>query len=67
MKNNDLPEKLASPAKRALANARITSLKQLSTYTENEIAELHGIGKNALELLKKALAEKGWQFTRLKE
>jgi len=48
-KNTELPIKLASPARRAIKNAGITSLKQLSTFSEQEIADLHGIGKNALQ------------------
>lgn len=54
--------KLAAPARRALAHAGITSLKQLSGYTEAEIANLHGIGKNALDALKKAMVEQGLTF-----
>ncbi len=58
---NNLP-KLAAPARRALAGANITSLQVLSQHTEAEIAELHGIGKNALETLRQALAENGLSF-----
>ncbi|HYG14411.1 MAG TPA: DNA-directed RNA polymerase subunit alpha C-terminal domain-containing protein [Bacteroidia bacterium] len=54
--------KLSAPARRALTNAGITSLKQLSGYTEVEIANLHGIGKNALDALKKAMADLGLPF-----
>jgi len=60
-KNNSFP-KLAAPALRALANAKITRLAQLATYTEAEIAALHGIGNNALLTIKKALAEKKLAF-----
>ncbi len=55
-KTFDLP-KLAAPAQRALAKAGITTLHQLAAWTDQEIAELHGIGKNALDTLRKALAE----------
>ncbi len=44
--------KLASPARRALENAGIYSINQLSNYTENEIISLHGMGNNALEKIK---------------
>ncbi len=59
--STDLP-KLAAPAQRALANAGISTLQQLAKYQEQEITELHGIGKNALESLKTALREKGLSF-----
>ena len=51
------PVKLATPALRALANKKITTLQQLAMYSEKEIAALHGIGNNALIKLKTALAE----------
>lgn len=61
-KKTDLPLKLAKPAQRALANAGITSLKQLSEFDEQQIAALHGIGNDALSKLRQALAEKGLSF-----
>ncbi|HVN14121.1 MAG TPA: hypothetical protein VMT73_00150 [Anaerolineales bacterium] len=62
---SDLP-KLASPAQRALQNAGIRTLLQLSKYTENDIKRLHGIGPNALNALRRALAEKGLLFAKKK-
>lgn len=59
---NDLPEKLAKPAQRALASVGIDALKMLTEYTEQEVAELHGIGQNALKQLKAALEDKGLNF-----
>ena len=56
---NDLPRKLSAPALRALLNAKITSLKKLSTKTEKEILSLHGIGPASIPLLKSALKSKG--------
>jgi DNA-directed RNA polymerase alpha subunit len=44
-------------------NAGITTLKQLSKLSENEIAQLHGIGKTAIESLSKALIENGLSFS----
>jgi hypothetical protein len=58
---NDLP-KLAKPAERALYNAGLTSLKQITSFGENELLALHGIGKNAVETLRKSLAEQGLAF-----
>jgi DNA-directed RNA polymerase alpha subunit len=54
--------KLAAPALRALANAGISKLKELSRYSEKEIAELHGIGNNALMKIKEALNKKDISF-----
>lgn len=60
----EFPLNLAAPAQRALANAGITSLKQLCKYSEKEIANLHGMGPNALEKIKQSLREKGLSFAR---
>ena len=59
--NSDLP-RLASPAQRALAAAGITRLEQLTRISEAELAQLHGIGPNALKTLRLALEEKGLTF-----
>lgn len=61
-KKKDFPVPLAAPALRALANKKITTLQQLATYSEKEIAALHGIGNNALVKLKTALAQSEWSF-----
>lgn len=55
-------DKLAKPAQRALTNAGIETLEHLADLTEAEFMELHGIGKNALNTLKNAMAEKGLSF-----
>ncbi|MBB5395768.1 DNA-directed RNA polymerase subunit alpha C-terminal domain-containing protein [Mucilaginibacter sp. AK015] len=47
--------KLSQPAQRALANAGITGVRDLSRFTEKEIMKLHGIGKSAIPVLKEAL------------
>ena len=59
---SNLPAGLAQPAQRALASAGIESLEQLSQFSEAAIRKLHGIGPNALEKLRRALAEKGLSF-----
>lgn len=53
---------LAAPARRALENAGIRSLEQLSKRTETEILSLHGMGPSSMPKLKKALAENGMRF-----
>ena len=58
---DNLP-KLSAPARRALAAAGIQRLEQLTTVREAEIAQLHGIGPNALQQLRRALAANGLSF-----
>lgn len=57
-----IPGRISAPAQRALHNAGINSLKKLSAYTENEILQLHGIGKTAIPIFRDALKEKGLAF-----
>ncbi len=54
--------KIAAPARRALENKGIKSLKQLSHHTELEILELHGMGKTSIPKLKLALKSEGLKF-----
>jgi len=60
---SDLP-KLAAPAQRALDAAGIRRLDQLTRFSEDEIKQLHGIGPNALDQLRRSLAAKGLSFAR---
>ncbi|HAP36734.1 MAG TPA: hypothetical protein DCQ28_12660 [Bacteroidetes bacterium] len=53
--NFDIPKNIGKPAERALANAKISNLKQLSKWSEKEVAELHGIGPKAVGILRGAL------------
>jgi hypothetical protein len=57
----DLP-KLAAPAQRALAAAGVQHLEDLAKFSEQEIEQWHGIGPNALNQLRSALAKKGLSF-----
>lgn len=59
---DELPGGLAAPAKRTLATAGISTLADFTKFTEADIAALHGIGKNALVKIKKALADNGLSF-----
>lgn len=52
---SDLP-KLSAPTRRALDASGINQLAQLTQFREADIARLHGIGPNALEQLRQALA-----------
>jgi hypothetical protein len=65
--SSDLPPKLGAPAERALVNAGIKNLKQLTKFTEAEIKQLHGVGPNALDKLNQALAERELSFAKEKK
>lgn len=58
---SDFP-KIAQPALRALAGAGIRRLEQLTSFSEEEIRQLHGMGPKALGQLRQALADKGLSF-----
>jgi hypothetical protein len=57
--NNDFPDDLPAPARRALNGAGYTDLDQLTSVTENELLQLHGVGANAIAKLRRALAATG--------
>lgn len=57
---------LAAPAQRALANAKIKSLKQLSRFTEEQVANLHGMGPNALSRLKSEMKKSKIAFKKVR-
>jgi predicted Fe-Mo cluster-binding NifX family protein len=56
--------KLAAPAQRALAGAKVASLEALAKKSEAEVAALHGMGPDAMATLKAALGEAGLKFRR---
>ena len=64
---SDLPAKLGAPAERALGNAGIKNLKQLTKFTEAEIKQLHGVGPNAIGKLREALDARGWSIAKEKK
>lgn len=53
---------LSGPARRALENNGITTLKELSKYSEKEILKFHGMGPASLPKLRSALKEEGLSF-----
>jgi len=53
---------LSAPARRALVDAGIITVGDLSGWTESALLELHGIGPKALPPLREALAEAGLRF-----
>jgi len=58
---NDFP-KLSQPALRALHAAGCTRLEQVAELGEAQLKQLHGVGPNAVDALRRALAEKGLTF-----
>jgi len=57
----DLP-KLAAPARRALLGAGYTRLEHLTEVQESDVMKLHGMGPNAMRVLRNALQERGLSF-----
>jgi hypothetical protein len=64
MEIDELLTRLAAPAQRALRARGITTLEQLSKLTEEEVFNLHGIGKNALARIRKELKTNGLSFSK---
>ena len=59
--DDDFP-KLSNPARRALANAGIRQMKDLTRITEADFARLHGIGPHTVTPLKAAMKARGLTF-----
>jgi len=55
---------LPAPARRALESKNITSLNELSKFSEDDILNLHGMGPSSIPRLRKALEEKGLSFSK---
>jgi len=53
---------LSAPARRALENAGIGTLKQLASRSEAELLTLHGFGPSSLPKLREALSKQGLKF-----
>jgi hypothetical protein len=53
---------LSAPARRALENEGIYTLKQLSRYSEAQVLALHGMGPSSMPKLREALAAEGLMF-----
>lgn len=61
-REHPLPAGLSKPALRALAAEGITCLEQLAHRSQLEIENLHGIGPNAIQVLRRALAQAELSF-----
>jgi len=60
--SNEFPPGVAQPAIRVLKSVGITRLEQCAKVTEAKLAMLHGMGPNALGLIREALKAKGQTF-----
>lgn len=58
---------LSSPARNALLHHGIDTVQKLSSHTEKEILNLHGIGKASLPVFRKSLEEQGLSFKKDKK
>ena len=58
----DFHNGLSAPARRGLEAAGITSVKILSTYTIEQLMQLHGIGPSSIPKLVAALQSAGLKF-----
>ena len=59
---NEFISMLSAPARRALENNGITTLQQLSNFSEAEILQFHGMGPASLPKLRTALQTEGLSF-----
>jgi predicted RecB family nuclease len=53
---------LGAPAKRALQNKGITTLRRLASHSQKEILQLHGMGPASIPILKTVLKQAGLSF-----
>ncbi len=58
---DDLP-KIGAPATRALANVGVTSLDQVTEWSEADLLALHGVGPKAVRILQESLSARGMTF-----
>lgn len=57
--------KIAAPARRALVDKKLLKLSDLKKISEKELKSLHGMGPNALKILKKEMKKKKLSFKQL--
>lgn len=53
---------LAAPARRALENAGIRTVSQLTGYAKSDLLKLHGIGPSTIPKLRKLLSSRNLDF-----
>lgn len=60
--NDNFLSLVSAPARRALERDGISTIEQLSKFSEKEILALHGLGKSTLPILRKVLINAGLEF-----
>jgi predicted flap endonuclease-1-like 5' DNA nuclease len=55
----DLPDEIGKTAARELSLRGITSLQQVADHSKRELLAIHGVGPQAIAILRDALAAKG--------
>jgi len=60
--NDNFLSSLVAPARRALENKDIRTLKQLSKYSKKEVLSFHGMGKSSIPKLEKLLSDQNMSF-----
>jgi DNA-directed RNA polymerase alpha subunit len=53
------PKGMGMPAQRALEAIGVTSLDEVTRFSEEELLALHGVGPKAVAVIKAALQERG--------
>lgn len=62
---NGFLSQLSAPARRALENNNIKTLNDLARFSEYEILQFHGVGKNTISKLNAALHESELHFKKI--
>ncbi|WP_246855617.1 helix-hairpin-helix domain-containing protein [Nocardioides xinjiangensis] len=57
-----LPRTIGAPATRALREAGVSTLEDLTSYSADQLAAMHGVGPIALTRLREAMAERGLAY-----
>jgi DNA-directed RNA polymerase alpha subunit len=60
--DSDFLAAVSAPARRALENAGIKTVAQLSDYSESRLLKLHGMGPSSIPKLRKVLKGQGLDF-----
>jgi DNA-directed RNA polymerase alpha subunit len=55
-------DSLSAPARRALENAGVKTLKQLANHSEVELLQLHGMGPSSIPKIKALLQQNGFRL-----
>jgi DNA-directed RNA polymerase alpha subunit len=64
--DDELPDELSQPARRALVEAGYVRMEQLRGLSETDLMHLHGMGPKALDQLRRAMAARGLSLSRVK-